>query len=342
MSNHIEQRNPGGTLSSLLGIALYFLALSATPTHADVVTAAATTLDRVTRSKVIEATVSTLNKSYVYPEVANQMERTLREHQARGDYDEISDPNLLAATLTIDLQSVSHDKHLEVHFTSLPQNKLIQEASVDPRKSLEAGNCGFEEAKHLPGNIGYIKSIYFGDPAICESTAAAALNFIANADAVIFDLRDNGGGSASMVDFITTYFFEQPKQLGSLYFRESDFTQERWTRKEVPGKRLIDQPVYSLISSKTFSAAESFAYDLQSFKRAIIIGEISGGGAHPLRTESVYGNFTLNVPFIRVINPITKTDWEGVGVVPDIPIPADQALTTAEDLAKKEKLKSEK
>ena len=167
--------------------------------------------------------------------------------------------------------------------------------------------------------------------------AAAALGFVANCDALIFDLRHNGGGTRHLNQFISSYLFDQTTHLGGTYSRLTDDTTEWSTLDEIPGQRFDpDLPVYILTSSMTFSAAEAFAYWLQDLKRVTIVGETTGGGAHPVRERVVNDRFWMRLPYARAISPVSKTDWEGVGVIPDIKVPASQALEAAcEDAGKR-------
>ena len=149
-------------------------------------------------------------------------------------------------------------------------------------------------------------------------------------------MRENGGGDPKMVAFVSTYLFAAPTHLNDLWTRSTDTTQQYWTLPYVPGKRLDGKPVYVLTSSTPLSGAEEFTYNLKSLGRATVVGETTGGGAHPVRGERINDQFTINVPFARAINPITKTNWEGTGVEPDINVPAADALTTAQELIAEE------
>jgi hypothetical protein len=159
------------------------------------------------------------------------------------------------------------------------------------------------------------------------------MNFLANCDAIIIDLRQNGGGDPSQIQFITSYLFGSPTHLNDIYTRSENKTENFWTLPYVPGKKLEKADVYVLTSSFTFSGAEEFSYNLKNLKRATVIGETTGGGAHPTEPKIVQGKFILSVPYARAINPITKTNWEGVGVTPDIQVPADKAFDKAYLLA---------
>ena len=196
-------------------------------------------------------------------------------------------------------------------------------------------NYGFEKVERLAGNIGYLDLRGFMPAALARDTGAAAMNLLANSEALIFDLRNNGGGDPEMVAFLTSYLYgPTPVHLNDLYFRPADRTTEFWTLKEVPGRRMPDKDVYIVTSHRTFSAAEEFTYNLKNLKRATIVGE-NTGGAHPGGPQKVNDHFAVWVPTGRAINPISKKDWEGDGVQPDVEVPAEKALKTAHLLALK-------
>jgi C-terminal processing protease CtpA/Prc len=203
---------------------------------------------------------------------------------------------------------------------------LLTERPIDDRfrAFMERHNCGFEKVERLDGNIGYVKFNSFGDPRVCGPTATAAFGFLAHVDAIIFDLRDNGGGDPSMVQYVASYLFAARTHLNDLWVRKSGKSTEYWTKPE---------PAFVLTSARTFSGGEEFTYDLKSLKRATIVGEATGGGAHPVSPHRLDDHFAIGVPFARPINPITKRDWEGTGVAPDVKVAADQALDVALKLA---------
>jgi len=284
------------------------------------------TIDAAIRTEVIEGAIKALNDAYVFPEVAQKMEAALREITQRKEYDAISDAIQFADKLTSDLQAVSKDKHLRVVLSQASRFGMNQQQQ---REAAIKRNFGFEKAGRLNGNIGYLDLRGFEPAGLAGDTAAAAMNFLANADALIFDLRQNGGGSPDMVAFLTSYLLDKRTHLNSIYSRPADRTEEFWTREDVPGKKFGNKPVFVLTSNRTFSAAEEFTYNLQSLKRATIIGETTGGGAHPVQARPLGKLFTITVPFARSINPITKTNWEGTGVKPDVAVAADKALKVA-------------
>jgi hypothetical protein len=295
-------------------------------------------VDAAERQRVIDGVAKNLKETYVYPDLAQKMEDAIRANQKRGEYDAISDPDAFADRLTKDLQAVSHDKHLGVNYSpvKLPPEgqKPDPEGEARFRKMLERTNCTFQKVEILPRNIGYLKFNAFPDPTICGSTVVAAMNFLAHVDAVIFDLRENGGGDPKMVAMISSYLFDKPTHLNDLYNRKEDFTTQYWTLPYVPGTTFGDKPVFVLTSKSTFSGAEEFTYNLKNLKRATIVGETTGGGAHPVSGHRIDDHFMIGVPFARAVNPISKTNWEGTGVEPDVPVKASEALEKAEELAK--------
>jgi hypothetical protein len=301
-------------------------------------------IDQQFQKEVIDSVSSALNEVYVFPEVAKKMEKKMRELYKKGEYKDLTSLQEFTRRLTEDMQAISNDKHLRVGFVPesmrerLAQNEdsLTPEQRKEQFKRLARNNFAFKKIELLPSNIGYLKLDGFNDASYAGATAVAAMNFLANVDALIIDLRENGGGSPSMIQLITSYFYEDPVHLNSFYIRKEDTTQQFWTSSYVPGPRMTDVDLYILTSDYTFSAAEEFTYNLKNLKRATIVGETTGGGAHPNETRFFANlNVGMSLPFGRAINPITGTNWEGVGVEPDIRCPADQAL----DLARLEALK---
>jgi hypothetical protein len=294
-------------------------------------------LDAAERKKVIDGVSADLNEYYVEAAVAGQMANLLKANEAKGEYDAMTDGDAFAERLTKDLRSVSHDKHLNVSFNpfKMPERKGVSpEDDARFHEQMEHDNCGFDKVEILPGNIGYVKFDEFMDASFCGPTVAAAMGFIAHTDAVIFDLRENGGGQPAMVTLIASYLFEKPTHLIDIYNRKENSTTQNWTLSYLPGSRLAKQPVFVLTARRTFSGAEEFAFDLKNQKRATIVGETTGCGAHPVAGHTVADYFVVGVPCAKSLDPVTKTNWEGTGVEPDVKVAAGDALDTAARLAK--------
>ncbi|HEX8148319.1 MAG TPA: S41 family peptidase [Pyrinomonadaceae bacterium] len=301
------------------------------------------TVDAAARKEVVENLLKRLNDAYVFPETAAKMERAVRERLERGEYDKLTSAKQFAEKLTADLQEVSRDKHLRVRYSFQPIPERAggpREPSAEERerfrREMSRINYGFQKVERLPGNIGYVEFRGFLDPEGGAETVASVFNFLANTDAIIFDLRQNGGGDPKMVALICSYLFgPEPVHLNDLRWRDGkgERVEEFWTLKEVAGKRYTGKDVYVLTSGRTFSGAEEFSYNLKNLKRATLVGETTGGGANPGGGNRLGAHFGVFIPTGRAVSPVTRTNWEGTGVEPDVKVPADQALRTAQVLA---------
>ena len=292
-------------------------------------------LDAAMRIVVIDRALALLHEHYVFPDVAQQMETAIRHHQQQGVYDAITSALAFRARLEDDLRAISKDKHLGIFYSAEPQPEQLNHGEPT-EKEIEAfrahfarQNFGFERVERLPGNIGYVDFRCFGPPDLIAETVAAVFTVLGHTNALIMDLRENGGGDPAGVALVSSYLFDRPTHLNDIYHRRDDRTEQFWTLPYVPGRRLAGTDVYVLTSDHTFSGAEEFAYNLKNLKRAKIIGEVTGGGAHPVSGHRINDHFGIGVPFARAINPITKTNWEGTGVEPDEKVPAHLALHTA-------------
>ncbi len=298
---------------------------------------------KAVRDQIIRDIVTDLNHSYIYPQVASAMGKHILSRESAGAYDSITSSKEFAKVLTDDLQSISHDKHLRVFYSyeSLPPMTGGPSAAERQhmRDQMMRTNFGFQRVEVLPGNVGYLDLRGFVPLELGKDKAVASMRFLSDTDALIIDLRKNGGGAPDMVAFLCSYFFGNRKvHLNDLYWREPNHTDEWWTTPELPGPKYGNKSVYLLTSHFTFSAAEEFAYDLQNQKWVTIVGETTGGGAHPGGPARLNEHFGLGIPRGRAINPITKTDWEGVGVKPEIAVDAAAALKTAQLAAVKQML----
>jgi hypothetical protein len=294
------------------------------------------------QKEVIDSVGVALNEIYVFPDVAKKMEKHLRDQYKKNAYKEITSTRDFAQKLTEDMQEISKDRHLHLDYFSdediagFVNDTLTDDERARNLQAQQRGNFGFRQIEMLPGNVGYLRFDGFSDAGQAGATAIAAMNFLAYADAIIFDLRQNGGGSPSMIQLISSYLFEEPVHLNSFYIRKEDTVNQFWTQSYVQGPRMTSADAYVLTSARTFSAAEEFTYNLKNLKRATIVGETTGGGAHPVDGR-FFPNFNLamSLPFGRAVNPITGTNWEGTGVAPDIGAPE----TEAKDVAYQDALK---
>jgi hypothetical protein len=293
-------------------------------------------VDARMQSEIIDSVTEALNEIYVFPDVAKKMEKHLRKQYKKKAYKDITSLDEYARKLTEDLQEISKDRHLWVRFA--PDELLARfegDTATDEEKKRELeekkrDNFCFKELKLLEGNIGYVDFRCFSGAGDAGATAIAAMNFLAYTDAIIFDLRQNGGGSPSMIQLMTSYFYHEPVHLNSFYIRKSDSTHQFWTHAHVQGPRMTDVDLYVLTSSYTFSGAEEFTYNLKNMERATIIGDTTGGGAHPIEIRAFHTlNVGMSLPFGRAVNPVTGTNWEGTGIAPHIAVPQEQALDVA-------------
>ncbi|WP_312900464.1 S41 family peptidase [Chryseobacterium taichungense] len=276
------------------------------------------------KNEVLDSLLQKLNDYYVFPEVAVKVENTIRQYKKQGYYLKITDAKTFAETLTDQLLTITHDKHLRVYYNKEEANQPTSwEAEKEKAKNIQRfkvqKNFGFTKIDILEGNIGYMKIDSFFPVNDAAQTATAVINYLANTDALIIDLRANHGGEPEMVQFLASHFFDSdPVHLNDLYWREGSRTVQYWTLPYVPAKRYLNKPVYIIIDDKTFSAGEEFTYDLQALKRATVIGKTSAGGANPGDEVKIKGQFVAFIPNGKAINPLTKTNWEGTGVKPDI------------------------
>jgi C-terminal processing protease CtpA/Prc len=283
---------------------------------------------------VIKGVVKQLNHNYVFPEIARKIELDILHRLGKKEYNGITTGEELARTLTAHLQEISRDKHPGVSYS---REKLAKGTAKSTAEEVEkrgrraaATNFGFKKLERLDGNIGYLELEWFWRAGEAGSTLAAAMTFLAHTDALIIDLRSNGGGNPGTVALLCSYLLgEEPVHLWDQYSRPENDTRQVWTIPYIPGKRYLGKDVYLLTSKDTFSAAEGFAYTLKNLKRATVIGETTGGGAHPGDMRVIHEHFSLFVPSGRIISPITKTDWEGTGVKPDIEVSMRLTLPTA-------------
>jgi retinol-binding protein 3 len=297
----------------------------------------ATPVTEEERSAVIERVAVLLEERYVFPELGARLADSLRVDERRQAFSDIRDPHRLAQALSERIRSLSGDGHLWLMVQEEPEPAGRPEPGAEsgPSPQQVRANFGFPRAKILPGNVAYLDVRQFFPPEVSGPTAAAAMAYVGNAEALLLDLRRSMGGSQSMVALLASYFLEEEPRihLWDSYHRPDDRTEEYWTADALPGPRFIHGPVYVLTSPTTFSAGEGLAYLLKHLGRATVVGDTTGGGAHPGSFHRVNSRFTMFVAESRAIVSTTGDNWEGRGVRPDVPVPSSQARGRAHLLA---------
>ncbi len=291
-------------------------------------------LDAAERQRVIDGAIANLKRFYFDRDVAQKTADALLVHEKNGDDNAATQAEAFAGLLTAQMRDTSHDMHLIMEYSqnSLPEGPPAQTADGLERfrTAMLEQNCMFRKVELLPHNVGYLKLDFFPDTSVCRSTAKTAMASLNDADAIIFDLRDNTGGFPDMVSLIASYLFDHPEYM---YSPRGAPTVDSWTRSPVAGNRLANKTVYVLTSYTTWSGAEQFSYDLKMLKRATLVGETTRGGAHAGAFHRIDDHFGMGIPKDKAINPFGKADWEGVGVEPDVKVKAADALETAGEQA---------
>lgn len=299
--------------------------------------AAARPITDAEKRDVIDAAARVIEERYVYPEKGKAVAAKLRRSAAL--WREQDDAAAFAKAVTEWLRAESSDGHLGLSYSAEPIAEAKGEqafTAAEMEKYYGAHlNHGVEKIERLPGNVMLLDLRVFPPPEMAGEVIAAAMTVVAQGDALIIDLRRNGGGTET-ANLITGYLLDKTAQpLSGMYDRPSDTHRANTSPAWVPGRRFGgSKPLYILTSRRTFSAAEALAYDLQALKRAVIVGEVTGGGAHPFEYRRIHPHFAVDLPEGRSINPITGTNWQDVGVKPDVAVPADQALDKALELAR--------
>lgn len=292
------------------------------------------------RREVIEQAAEVIQARYVDPAMGRKVADAIRREAKADAFKQGSDPEAFAQALTMELRRLSGDGHFRINYSAqlVPPpdaGTADQYEEDDDSWAGPAVNHGFESVRRIDDDIGYLDLRLFAPPRMAADMLQSAMTLLAQSRVLIIDLRNNGGGDSGMDLLMAAYLLDKPAEMSATYDRPGNLLTRATTPVWVPGRRFGGtKPVYVLISHKTFSAAEAFAYDLQAMKRITVVGEASGGGAHPYERRRLTDHFLIKLPEMRSINPITGTDWQGVGVKPDVPTPPDQALDKALELAR--------
>lgn len=285
------------------------------------------------RTAITDAAIAAVRSEYVFPEKGAAMASAVEKARDSGAYDGIIDERGLADRLTADFRAVTNDRHLRVGIA--PAGDEAADHFGPDADEARRENWAFRSCEVAPGNIGVLRFDGFLADDEAKKVVDASFAFLARCDAIVFDVRANGGGSPELLDYIAGYLFEKPTLLNRMIDRNGNVIGEGVSDETVAGQRFSqDLPLFVVTSRKTFSCAEEFAYDLQSLKRATIVGETTGGGAHPVKPVRLDDRMIIRMPHLRANNPITNTNWEGDGVKPDVSVPAEQAIEKALELAR--------
>jgi hypothetical protein len=292
-------------------------------------------VDATARAEILAWISDTLSARYVAPEVARIMANEILERAAAGAYDGLDDAGVFLHEVERNLRAASNDKHVGLWPERLEDvnDEDTDYTPADPEyvEHMRRTNYGFKKLEILPGNVGYVRIDEFAHPALGGPTAVAVMNAVGSVDALIVDLRWNGGGSG-LVNFISGYFFDESTRLNDVWERASGETSQGWTPEYLPGPTLSHVPLFVLVSGQTFSAAEDFAYGLQQAGRATVVGARSKGGGHPVEIARMIRHdmaVAMMIPNAKSVHRVTGTSWDAVGVAPDIDVAAERALEVA-------------
>ncbi len=301
------------------------------------------TMDSKTREAVIESVNRLIIERYVIRDIAQQLAEHLNTRYKNGSYDKLHSSSEFARALSVDLRESSNDNHFYIEYNPERAKLVTAEKSQSPGEIEKANkamaekeqltNFGFKKVEILKGNVGYLDLDFFSHPDYAGETAVAAMNFLANSDAVIIDLRDTPGGEPTMVQMLSSYFVRGTDHgrthLNTLEQVYDGKIEQYWTTPYVPGKRMYDTDLYILTDGYTGSGAEEFTHNMKALDRAVIIGETTIGSGHNVDIEVIQESFVMHLPVRRPVNPITGTGWEGTGIEPHIAVPGKQALDKA-------------
>lgn len=292
--------------------------------------------DRAYKNEVLKKIADLVENKYVLADKAKGFADEFRAKCASGAYAALVEPKDFAAKVNADLIAITGDKH--TNFRVIVPSDVGEKAAsalhhpVRYYRLRQKENSGFGGLKWIAPDVGLLELHRFYSFDLAKDMILAAMRFLEGANAIIIDIRENGGGSG---DYLGSYFLPYPTQLSGLYLREGGVTIESWTRRDTGLEPRTDVPLFILIGPGTFSAAEYFAYDMQALKRATIVGEPSKGGAHNVDVFPVDDRFEFYISTGRVVSPITGGNWEGTGIIPDVPATAAEAMDKAVELAKK-------
>lgn len=295
-------------------------------------------LTTIEKRNIIDTALGLLKQNYIFPEKAKVVDNAIQKKWKSGHYDTLTAREDFLKAFNHDLELFSNDRHVNIFLDPVRVQQIRAAGSKSDNPVFAAAflervkfeNYMVRTARRLEGNIGYLKFDQFVDLRLSKPTLVAAMNFLNNSNAIIVDLTENGGGNANTVHFLVNYFLPDSAFLSEFYSRLTNTTTPIFTEGDpLINKFTDDIPLYILTSKRTSSAAEAFAYTLQSFKRAVVVGDTSNGEANPGYPFAINDDLWMMIPTSVNKNAITKTNWQGVGVIPDVNIPSSKALSLA-------------
>jgi hypothetical protein len=321
--------------TAVLGSIALAVALPHAAAAQDVSAAAA----RADAATVVAAVRDQVGRRYVVPETAARLEAALTEAERAGRFTGLEGA-ALADRITEVFRTVTADGHLYVAYdlansaslaTRSAEAAAEQDASPEMLRRMKQNNWGVAKLEVLPGNVRYLdyRMFAWGDPEV-ERALDDAMRFLAGGDAVIIDLRSNGGGAAETVAAMASYFLPPGTELIRFETRGERGEPTRTIAKPFS---LAGKPAYVLTSRRSFSAAEEFSSHVPAYGFATLVGEPTGGGAFSNDLLGMPGGMVLSISVSRPIHPITPGDWEGKGIAPGIAVPAAAALARAQSEA---------
>jgi C-terminal processing protease CtpA/Prc len=282
-------------------------------------------MNRTKIDHIIKSTIVLINQYYVFHDKALQIENKLNALLSESYFKPLNN-NDFAQLLTKEIQKISNDLHFNIIYS---ENEILENTKFDP-EIYKLNNYGIQKIENLAGNIGYVKINYFAPLTVAKDIYLSMFKLISNTDALIIDLWDNGGGEPDTVNFLESYLIDNSQELKTftVYDRNNNIIKEYYISSDFPTKK-YKRDIFVLTSIKTFSGAEDLTYVLKNLKRATIIGEKTQGGANMIDEYKINNHFYIRIPIYRVIYEQTKSNWDNVGITPDIPMSPGNALNYA-------------
>ena len=325
---------PGKLVSALVAFSLTQFSVQAGERGGD---SKAPMITAEQKTQVLSTLSDVLVESYVHEDQARTMSARLKALLKQSNGKKQENVEQFSERLSAELQEISGDKHLRVEYSAKPLSipasaKAVNDYESDDEKAMwRSNNLGFDKLERLPFNIGYMKLVAFAPVHEAAPMLASAFTFLNNSNSLIIDLRGNFGGFEYTGMMLTSYFLTEKTHLMDMYWRKDDRLEQRWSSLYVDGPKYgEDKKVYILVDKRTFSAGEAFAYTMKHLGRATIIGEHTAGAGNAGEFMQLSPHFKAFIPMRRVINPITNSNFEGKGVVPDVEATSDDALKVAQ------------